>query len=547
MKYLSICSGIEAATVAWHPLDWTPIAFAETEAFPRAVLAHHYPSVPNWGDVNAFRKWPDADVDVLVGGTPCQSFSIAGLRGGMADPRGNLALVYLAIADRYRPEWLVWENVPGVLSSNGGRDFAAFIGGLEQLGYHAAWRVLDAQYVRVDGFARAVPQRRRRVFVVGHLGDWRRAAAVLFERESLSWHPAPRRQTGERPAQTNSARPTGGGGLGTDFDCDGGLIDYVPDIVQQAMSSKWSKGSSGPAGDEVANLVAHALRADGFDASEGGTGRGTPLVPVVAASLTRGAESAGKGGYAGRRQEDDVNLIAQPVSFDWQAGGGGNDQSFRGKSRAYNIVDKPGATRALISNRTPAIAFDSRQSDRDRTGPLDTDGSSIAVAIRNGDGSGCLDDRSLARSEDMPAGTMRGMREHQGRGPPHQRGLAGQHANEPATALPRMSHPGASGEDMLDLQREAQGSGLLQQAPSEVQKVGRSVRREDQPEHSTWAVRRLTPTECERLQGFPDGYTAVPYRGKPAADGPRYKALGNSMAVNCMRWLGRQIEMVAAL
>ena len=145
MRYLSVCSGIEASTVAWHGLGWTPVAFAEIEKFPSALLAHHYPSVPNWGDMTKFQEWPDATIDLLVGGTPCQSFSVAGLRKGLADPRGNLALTYLAIADRYRPEWLVWENVPGVLSSGGGRDFGAFLGGLGQLGYGWAYRVLDAQ------------------------------------------------------------------------------------------------------------------------------------------------------------------------------------------------------------------------------------------------------------------------------------------------------------------------------------------------------------------------------------------------------------------
>ena len=229
-----------------------------------------------------------------------------------------------------------------------------------------------------------------------------------------------------------------------------------------------------------------------------------------------------------------------------------------------------------------AIAFDARQSDviqyGDMTGPLDTDGTSMAVAfdmrgreggsqfegphdtaniraasggssksyVLTGDANGRVDDGSLACTEDMPAGTMRGVREGQGRSPSHQRRLAGQRANQSATPMQGMSHPSASREDMLDLQREAQRSGLLQQTPSEVQEVGRSVRGEGQPEYSTWAVRRLTPTECERLQGFPDGYTAVPYRGKPASDGPRYKALGNSMAVNCMRWIGRRIAMVGA-
>jgi DNA (cytosine-5)-methyltransferase 1 len=396
MIYGSVCSGIEAASVAWHPLGWRPAFFSEIEAFPRAVLKHHYPDVPLHGDFTTIREGQYAAIDVLVGGTPCQSFSVAGLRGGLADDRGNLALEYLRLAQRLRPEWLVWENVPGVLSSNGGRDFGSILGGLVELGYGFAYRVLDAQYVRTHGFLRAVPQRRRRVFLVGHLGDWRRAAAVLFERESLQGHPAPGRQAGQRPAPTLSARPSGGGGLGTDFDCDGGLVAKcltshatridaetetfvafaqnqlgevrVDDVIGTLNTNSNASGRNTP-------MVAHALRADGFDASEDGTGRGTLLVPTIA--------------------------------FSWQTGG----------TQGMVVDDELSMT--LIKDQTPAVC----------TG---------------------------------------------------------------------------------------------------------------------WRVRRLTPTECERLQGFPDGYTAVPYRGGMAADGPRYKALGNSMACNVMRWIGRRIEAVAA-
>ncbi|KKL52424.1 hypothetical protein LCGC14_2285620, partial [marine sediment metagenome] len=147
MRYLSVCSGIEAATVAWQPLGWSAVAFSENDKFPSAVLQHHYPTIPNYGDMNDFKTWPTSDIDVLVGGTPCQSFSVAGLRKGMEDPRGNLALVYLAIAARYRPRWLVWENVPGVLSADEGRAFGAIVGAMVKLGYGIAYRVLDAQYL----------------------------------------------------------------------------------------------------------------------------------------------------------------------------------------------------------------------------------------------------------------------------------------------------------------------------------------------------------------------------------------------------------------
>ena len=398
MRYLSVCSGIEAATVAWHPLGWEPVAFAEVDAFPSAVLHHHYPSVPNWGDMTRFKEWPDATIDLFVGGTPCQSFSVAGLRKGLADPRGNLALTYLAILDRYRPAWCLWENVPGVLSADGGRALGAFLGGLGQLGYGFAYRVLDAQYF-------GLAQRRKRVFVVGHLGDWRRAAAVLFERASLSGHPAPSREAGK------------GTPAGTPRSTDGGRdVDHAraAHLIAGTVSSKWAKGTGGPAGDEHYNLtVTHALRADGFDASEDGTGRGTPLVPAIAPCLT-------------------TNYGKQPDSSDTNAGP------------------------MLIP-----VAFDARQSDvllygNQQAGPLDTDGHSIAIAFSAKD---------------------------------HGVGAVAQHM----------------------------------------------------------AVRRLTPRECERLQGFPDDYTLIPYRNKPAADGPRYKALGNSMAVPVMGWIGRRIQMVEDL
>ena len=194
MKYLSVCSGIEAATVAWHQLGFKPVGFSEIEKFPSQVLTHHYPDVNNYGDMTKYKEWDIGTIDILVGGTPCQSFSVAGLRQGMQDPRGNLALTYCGILNRFKPKWFVWENVPGVLSSNGGRDFGSFLGAVAELGYGFAYRVLDAQNF-------GVPQRRRRVFVVGCLGDWRRAATVLFERESLCWDIKTSRKKGQDVAK----------------------------------------------------------------------------------------------------------------------------------------------------------------------------------------------------------------------------------------------------------------------------------------------------------------------------------------------------------
>jgi DNA (cytosine-5)-methyltransferase 1 len=181
MRYLSVCSGIEAASVAWESLGWTPVAFSEIEKFPSKLLTHRFPNVPNLGDMTRYKEWDieRGSVDLIVGGTPCQAFSVAGLRKGLDDPRGNLALTFIAMVEHYKPKWVVWENVPGVLSSSRGRDFGSFVGALGNIGYGWAYRVLNSQYF-------GVPQRRRRVFVVAHSsGDSRRAAQVLFEPESL--------------------------------------------------------------------------------------------------------------------------------------------------------------------------------------------------------------------------------------------------------------------------------------------------------------------------------------------------------------------------
>ena len=465
MKYLSIFSGIEAATVAWEPLGLHPVAFAENERFPSAVLAERHPSVPNWGDVTKFRDWPDADVDVLVGGSPCQSFSVAGLRKGLADPRGNLALTFLAILDRYRPRWVLWENVPGVLSSDGGRDFGAFLGGLGQLGYGWGYRVLDAQYF-------GVPQRRRRVFVVGYLGDWRPPAAVLFEQESLRGDSAPRRETGEGVAPSLAARTRGGGEDlakavrtptgGIDREDMHTLIAYggnnTEGPIDVATASR-AKGGSGHGDFESETFVTHSLRAEGFDASEDGTGRGTPLVATPI---------------------DTRNALRDPDKKD-------------AMNRQGIGIGEPGDPSPTPTDAfTPAVAFS------------------------------CKDHGADAGEVAPPLRAM---------------GHDGSHAN-------------AGGQVAVAFTVSEQSNGFAWERPF-------ALTLDSHPQSDTsnrqvgirdgMAVRRLTPRECERLQGFPDSYTAIPWRGKPAEDcpdGPRYKALGNSMAVPVMRWLGERIQMV---
>lgn len=337
LRYGSICSGIEAASVAWHPLGWMPSFFSEIDPFPRAVLAHRWPDVRCHGDFTTIEDGDYDAIDLLVGGTPCQSFSVAGLRGGLADQRGNLSLEYCRLAQRLRPRWLVWENVPGVLSIDGGRAFSSILGALGQFGYGWAYRVLDAQYC-------GVPQQRRRVILVGYSGDWRPAAKVLFERESLRLYHPPGRKTGAGVAAIPAS-------------------------------------SAGACGDDSQGNAGHLITSTGD----------------IAHCLNAGA--------MGRQDFETETLRAS------QGGG-----------------DKPHVLIAPTLN---------------------------------------------ARQPGMGVETA-------------------------ATLISRGS-----------------------------------------------VVRRLTPRECERLQGFPDDYTLIPWRKRPAGqcpDGPRYKALGNSMAVPVMHWVGARIQ-----
>jgi DNA (cytosine-5)-methyltransferase 1 len=469
MRYLSICSGIEAATAAWHPLGWTPAAFAEIDRFPSAALAYHYPAVPNLGDFTRIEAADVGAIDLLVGGTPCQSFSIAGLRGGLADDRGNLALEFLRLAQRTRPRWLVWENVPGVLSSNAGRDFGAILGGMVELGYGFAYRILDAQYF-------GLAQRRKRVFVVGYLGDWRRAAAVLFERESLSGHPAPRRKARQDVAGTFSSRATAGGGLGTDFECQGGLQvaalafggNNTAGAVEVATAVN-AKGGTGRSDFESETFIAHALGAEGFDASEDGTGRGTPL---VSAPIPIDMRQASRGETMTNNRPDGSS----------------------GGAPGTGIGEAGDPSPSLGLSHVPAIAFDCKASGQ--------------FGFQHGE----------------IAPTLRAMGH-------------------------KASHQNAGGQVAVAFHENGRGELTTNETAGSLNAGGGKPGQGYPAIAQNFGVRRLTPRECERLQGFPDDFTLIPWRGKPAElcpDGPRYRALGNSMAVPVMAWIGRGISAVEA-
>lgn len=448
MKFGSVCSGIEAASVAWGPLGWSAAWFSEIEPFPSAVLAHHYPAVPNLGDMTTIAtRVLKGDVeapDVLCGGTPCQAFSVAGLRESLADERGTLTLKFVELADaidfvRARdgraPAIVFWENVPGVLSTKDNA-FGCFLAGLagedEPLrapgGKWAnagavygparaiAWRTLDAQYF-------GLAQRRRRVFVVASARDGFDPATVLFEWDGVRRDSAPRREAREGTAAGAAHGTFGCGGIGsyngssvsspilrTGADLGPGCEAIITMAHGQGGAEiGFDRGPTLTCNHEapIAAYVAHSLRGEGFDASEDGTGRGTPLVPVA--------------------------FNARQDSDHWHG----------------------------------------------RTGPLDTHGRTQAVAFAE---NSCAELR-LEGGDGSRCGAI-------------------------------STGGGKAG----------QGAPMVAQAMQ---------------------VRRLTPTECARLQGFPDDYLDITYRNKPAANGPKYKALGNSWAVPVVRWIGERIQEAA--
>jgi DNA (cytosine-5)-methyltransferase 1 len=443
--------------MGWHHLGWEPAFFSDIDPFPRAVLSHHYPDIPLHGDFTTIGEDDYGSIELLVGGTPCQSFSVAGLRGGMDDDRGNLALEYLKLAQRKRPKWLVWENVPGVLSSNGGRDFGAFLGGMVELGYGFAYRICDAQYF-------GLAQRRRRVFVVGYLGDWRRAAAVLFERESLSGNPPPRRETGERvaPAVTTGPPFSRTGNERVEADA---MVPVFP-TLDASMDAKFGSNQWVDSGQWVLDDVSKSLMA-----------HGVRLDPETESFIA-------------------FHPTQTPIS---------------NKDVCHAIGANPNAT-AAVAVYTPETANCLSASPSSNTSPNVASGQGDVIAFSAYNQSVETDDVSQT--------------------------IAARNDQDTASCVAV-----AFAQNSRDELRESPVVGALSTGGGKPGQGYHAVR-------ENMKVRRLTPRECERLQGFPDDFTKIPYRNKPASDcpdGPRYKALGNSMAVPVMKWIGERIEKVTRL
>ena len=435
MRYLSVCSGIEAASVAWHDMGWTPVGFSEIEPFPCEVLKQRFPNVKNYGDLTNYAQWEiePGTVDVLVGGPPCQAFSVAGLREGMADPRGNLSLIYFGLVKRLKPKWIVYENVPGLLSARSGSDFSALLSALAECGYGFAYRMLDAQHF-------SLAQRRQRIFIVGcRTGDWRHPAAVLFDGPGSFGHFKKGEDEGKETA------PPSGTSVGT-----ASRINCQPDGISGTVTNKWHKGSGGPAGDEHYNLIVRGV-----------------------------SEQASQLLYENHPNDSRVTRphdIAPTIAARFGTGGG-NVPFVQNVSGVAIPIDTRNATR-----------------DADKRDAINRQGVGIG-------------------DEGDPCGT-----------------ITSSHIN--AVAF----QPG-------NLARRAGSDPSTEVFPTLSKDSG------DQNPHVAipMGVRRLLPSECEALQGFPKDWTRISWKGKPAEqcpDGPRYKAIGNSMATNCMKWIGRRIQLV---
>ena len=478
----SVCSGIEAASVAWHPLGWRAAWLAEIEPFPSAVLAHHYPDVPNFGDMTLLpSRIRDGEVvapDVFCGGTPCQAFSVAGLRKSLDDARGNLSLTFCEIANEIdsarsvlgeQPAVIFWENVPGVLSTKDNA-FGCFLGALAGESSElqpaggkwsnagcvfgpartVAWRVLDAQYF-------GVAQRRRRVFVVASARKGFDPVEVLFEFDGVRRDIAPSREAGQGVTHATTPCLTSSG-RGVERTGDTRGQDPVVAVTVMAHGQGGAEIAENRCPTLTCNHEApiaaypattHTLRGEGFDASEYGTGRGTPLVPVA------------------------FHPTQDPIS------------SGDGSTHALGCGSSSG--QASI-----AVAVSLRGREGGATAEL---GDEVGSCLRASGGGG---DKA--------------------------------HVLAPVAFQDRFR-----GDD---------GRGYSRPPPSSVEQVGTLETVKPWNVATAMQVRRLTPVECERLQGFPDGYTQIRWRKKPAADcpdGPRYKALGNSWAVPVVRWIGRRI------
>lgn len=585
MRFGSVCSGIEAASVAWEPLGWEAAWLSEIEAFPSAVLAHHWPDVPNLGDMLALpQRVATSEVeapDVLVGGTPCQAFSVAGRRESLADARGNLTLTYVELADAIDdkrnergdpPTIIVWENVPGVLNTKDNA-FGCFLAGLAGedvplqppgkrwtnaglvLGPKraVAWRILDAQYF-------GLAQRRRRVFVVASARNGFDPSQVLLEFDGLRRDTAPRREAGQE-----TPRDAGQGAAGASH------WDAVTN-PHPTLNQSHNTGGIGASNQEVfsqrgSGLVSNqkwpAEVASTLNAAFGSKlgledqhiNGGAPLFVPAAdpracafAQNTRnevhlvGGDGSLVGGLAAQPGMKQTSYVAVSTGGDiahtLNTANNGKGCSEDGTGRGVPTIAFHANAQA---SQLPSEARDTSISDSL------TCSQQAAVATIAFSSKDCSADVTEDMAPTLRAGSHTDSHANSGVPPAVTvalRGRAGgataEVGGEVATALRASSGGGDKPHVLATMEVAGTMKACAGTSGGWSNSADHAAAGYMQVDHNL-AVRRLTPTECERLQGFPDGHTDVPYRKKPAADGPRYKALGNSMAVPVMAWIGRRI------
>jgi len=585
MRFGSACSGVEAASLAFcpPPLNWECAFVAENEPAPSAVIAHRFPGVRNMGDVTRFKDWPldvAARLDLLIAGTPCQSLSNAGLRKGLEDPRGALMLVFGGMAARFRPPWIVWENVPGVLSNDAGRSFATFLGmlsgqsieppsdGWQNSGviapgtphaYGLAWAMLDAQYF-------GLAQRRARVFVVGYLGDWRPPAAVLLEPESMRGDPPPRRGAGQSVAGTFGGSAQSGGFRTTDLDNHGAYIvngepvppepfafkashytrdkDGAPSEIAPALSADADRGDQ----DTLVMAPAYGISSDALDRSgEGAAGNAAERAGLgVVADLSPASKSAHPNAVAYAIQAGAVKASA---SVNASRNTTGPDGLGVAEDLAYALEAR--AEQQVVAFDTTQITQPTNRSNPEPGDPCFTLAASAKPPVLAFGGNNTAGPIDVATAQRAHGGTGHGDFESEtflvepitlavrGRGD-------GRRLETRADGLANALVSSDGGRDGMGVGAVAfnarQDPDVYGDQAGPLDTDGSSI-----GVHTEFVVRRLTPLEGERLQGMPDGHTLVPYRnGKPMADSPRYKAIGNSFPVPVIQWIGMRIALVDA-
>lgn len=504
-RYVSIFSGVEAATLAWEPLGWEPVAFSEIEPFPCAVLAERWPNVPNLEDITKI-DWKDkidGAIDLVVGGSPCQSFSVAGKREGLKGASG-LMLEYIRCVQELRPRWFLWENVPGALTSEGGGAFGQLLSEMDELGYSLAWRVLDAQFF-------GVAQRRRRLFLVGHLGA-ESPAEVLFEPDCLSGNPQSSREKRKELA-SRAGRSAVCAGFKYSAAPRANTIGYAEEQAN-TLTADWHAPAVFPL---QGNMIG---RAD--SAGPAGKGYGMPGDPAFTlncvdrqgmAMSQYGTEIAGcltARGDSSPCADRGQNIVCMTGT---QAHCHISNEIAGCLTAHMGKDDAPVVVGGAISENAANEAFGFAQNTRNEVRIVGDGTLSGALAARPG----MKQTTFVCTSSTYPINEQIATRDKK---------------------LERGTGLGVGADGDLALTPLAKHSHMNDSEIADKPTEGNPMR-----------VRRLTPLECERLQGFPDGHTLIAWRGKTAEecpDGPRYKAIGNSMAVPVMRWIGRRLAAADA-